>query len=279
MTKQMMFYERAVPVTRDRHGDLAVEVGADYGFARSANSVPLTAIEIPAAADEYAVVFAGPDDALLPVAVLGARPEENLYVTGEGRWRARYVPGFVRRYPFVFSTSGDGQVFTLCVDEEFRGCNRAGHGQRLFDAAGERTGYLTGVLKFLSDYEAEFRRTKELCRKLHDLGLLESAQTAVTLPSGEKLTLGGFKAISRDKLNNLPGDQLSELAKTGALELIYAHLRSLRNLGKLMDLVRRTAAGAKGAAAKRGNGAHRQDDGGPQEATQGSAGDNKLSLN
>ena len=34
----------------------------------------------------------------------------------EGNWVGKYVPAFVRRYPFVFS-SNDGENFTLCVDD------------------------------------------------------------------------------------------------------------------------------------------------------------------
>jgi hypothetical protein len=44
----------------------------------------------------------------------------------------------------------------------------------------------------------------------------------------------GFRAIDRDKLTALPGDKLSELAKSGELELIYLHLQSMRNIGEML---------------------------------------------
>ena len=42
-------------------------------------------------------------------------------------------------------------------------------------------------------------------------------------------------AISREKLKELPGDKLVELAKTDELELIYLHLQSMRNFTALRD--------------------------------------------
>ena len=45
MAKQLLIYERAVPVNPLQHGDLAVKSGADYGFAKQVNSVPLMAAE------------------------------------------------------------------------------------------------------------------------------------------------------------------------------------------------------------------------------------------
>ena len=69
----------------------------------------------------------------MPVAVLGVRDQENRYVTTEGRWEAKYIPAFIRRYPFVFSSGADNSKFTLCIDEDFTGCNQKGLGQQLFD--------------------------------------------------------------------------------------------------------------------------------------------------
>ena len=102
MTTQLLIYEKAVPVSPQRHGDWSVKAGADFGFARHVNSVPLMAAEFPAAAAEYPVVFTGTDN-VMPAILLGAREKENLFVAEDGSWDGRYVPAFVRRYPFVFA--------------------------------------------------------------------------------------------------------------------------------------------------------------------------------
>jgi len=240
VSKQLLFYEKAVPVSFQRHAGWSVKSGANYAFAKNTNSVPLTALEFPNAAQEYAIVFAGTGDVIIPVVILGVMDNQNLYVDDAGKWSAKYIPAFVRRYPFVFSTADSGANFTLCMDEDFPGCNQSGVGERLFDAEGERTQYLRTVLNFLSEYQAHFKRTQLFCGKLKELGLLEPMQAQFTLPSGRKSSLTGFLAINREKLRALPGDTLAELSKTGELELMYTHLQSMRNFAEMLN--RATAA-------------------------------------
>lgn len=234
MSTQLLIYERAVPVSNARHGRWSVEVGADYAFSRNVNSVPLMAAEFPSAATEYAIVFSGTAEAFVPAVILGMRTDENLYVAREsGGWKAKYVPAFVRRYPFVFSTSPDGKTFTLCIDEAFPGFNQEGRGARLFDDAGKPSEYVSRVLKFLEQYQVEFRRTQAFCARLKELALLEPMRAQASLQSGQKLSLTGFMAVSRDKLKALPAEKLAELAKTNELELIYLHLQSMRNFSAM----------------------------------------------
>lgn len=166
MTAQLLIYESAVPVTATRHGNWSLEGGTDYGFSKHVNSVPLMAVEFPSAASEYAIIFSGTKDAVIPAVILGMRGDENLYLTGDGGWQAKYVPAFVRRYPFVFSTSQDGNTFTLCVDESYPRFNQEARGERLFTDDQKPTPYVERVLKFLENYQAEFRRTQALCQKL-----------------------------------------------------------------------------------------------------------------
>jgi hypothetical protein len=233
MTTQLLIYKTAVPVSRARHGDWFVETRPDYGFSREINSVPLMAVEFPLAAAEYAIVFTGADNEVLPAVILGVRDNENLFLDAHSQWSGKYIPAFIRRYPFVFSRSADR--FLLCVDEEFPGVNREGRGQRLFAADGNPSPYLDGVLKFLQEYQAQFLRTQRFCARIKQLELLEPMQAQVTTEGGKRLSLGGFMAINRDKLKALPGDKLAELIKTDELELIYLHLQSMRNFERLRE--------------------------------------------
>jgi len=232
---QQLIYKTAVPVNSGRHGKSSVEVGADYSFARSVNSLPLMAVEFPQATPDYAIVFAGSSEAVMPAVILGARGNENLYLAKSGEWQAKYVPAFARRYPFIFSGSEDGKTFTLCIDEGFSGFNKEGRGQRLFTDDGKPTPYVDGVLKFLQEYRTQFLRTQAFCKKLIELKLLEPMQAQFTLGSGEKMSLSGFMVVDRKKLNSLPGDVLAEMAKTDQLELLYLHLQSMRNFASVKD--------------------------------------------
>ncbi|MDH5206640.1 MAG: SapC family protein, partial [Hylemonella sp.] len=96
MSAQLLIYETAVPVSSGRHAKAAIDVGQGYAFARKINSVPLMAVEFPQAANEYAVVFASSGESLVPVVILGARQNENLYLDAEDAWKATYIPAFIR---------------------------------------------------------------------------------------------------------------------------------------------------------------------------------------
>src|SRR3989442_5197537 len=187
------------------------------------------AAEFASAALEYAVVFGGTGDAVMPITVLGVRTNGNLYVTKEGGWQAKYIPAFVRRYPFVFFTGDEGKTFTLCIDEAFPGFNQGGRGERLFGDDGKRTPYVENVLKFLQQYQFEFQRTQAFCKKLKDLNLLAPMQAQINLGSGERMALRGVLVVDRALLKTLSAETLAALVRSDELELIYDHLVSMRN--------------------------------------------------
>lgn len=235
MSTQLLIYETAYPVSSRRHGKWSVEGGSSYAFCKQVNSVPLMGVEFPAAAGEYAIVFAGSEDSIMPVVILGMRGQENVYLDADGKWQARYIPAFIRRYPFVFSSNDTGKTLTLCIDEAFAGCNQEGRGERLFTDDGKATPYVDNVLQFLQNYQAQFQRTQAFCKKLKQLDLLEPMQANVTLPGGERLSLTGFMAVERKRLKALSGETLSELVRTDELELIYLHLESIRNFSSMRE--------------------------------------------
>ncbi len=61
--------------------------------------------------------------------MLGFRNDENLFVDENGKWDAKYIPAFVRRYPFVLAEAFEGskkaseQMLEVRIDETFPGLN------------------------------------------------------------------------------------------------------------------------------------------------------------
>lgn len=235
MAKQLLIYKSAVPISAAKHGNVSLEPHEGYAFSAGVNAVPLMAVEFPRASAEYAIVFTAEGDNVMPAVILGVRNEQNLYLSADAKWKADYIPAFIRRYPFVFSSSADAKTLTLCIDESHPGVNREGKGNSLFGDDGKPTPYVEKVLEFLKEYQLQFERTRQMCRRIKELDLLEPMQATVTTPNGEKLTLGGFLGISRDKLRKLSGDDLAKLAKTDELELLYLQLSSMRNFTDVKD--------------------------------------------
>jgi SapC len=235
MPRQLLFYEQAVAVSAARHADLSIETGAGYAFASHASAVPIMAVEFIAAASEYAIVFTAVGEEVVPAVVLGLKPDQNLFVGQDAKWQAKYVPAFIRRYPFVFSTSADRKTLTLCIDESYAGLNRSGKGQPLFDEQRKPSAYTQRVLKFLQNFQAHFERTRLFCQRLKDLGVLEPMAVRVPAAGGEQASVGGFLVASRKKLRELSSDKLAELARSDELELLHLHLHSLRNFADMKD--------------------------------------------
>lgn len=240
MTTSMLFYKNVAPINKKRHASWAITPSEGFGFTRGVNSVPITALEFPSASKEFAIVFAKSEEGVMPIVVLGVRNGENLFIDQTGKWLANYVPAFVRRYPFVFSTADDGNTLTLCLDEDYEGCSAEGHGERLFNDEGENTPYLDKVVEFLRDYQNNFRRTQAFGHKLEKLDLLEPMGAQFKTPDGQNGSLNGFFIVSREKLKKLSTEQLIDLVNTDELEVIYLHLNSLQNL---RDTIRRLPSG------------------------------------
>lgn len=242
MSGHFQMYKNAAAVNRQRHGGWSIEGIDDYSFCQYLNAAPLMAVEFLAAASEYPIVFAGTETELVPVAVLGIRGEENLFVTSQRHWDAKYIPAFIRRYPFMFMRDKDR--FILCIDEQFPGINQEGRGQKLFLEGGKVSPYVENVLKFVQDYQDQFALSQRLCLRLNELGLLEVVQAQIVVAGGRRLSLSGFQAVNREKLKALPVETLADLVKTDAMELIYLHMASMRNFDRLRERVEARDAAA-----------------------------------
>jgi len=240
ISTQLLFYKDVIAVSKERHATSSIDTTQDYSFASEINSVPLTATEFPFAARDHVIVFGGTETPM-PVVILGIQSGRNAFVAENGHWEGRYIPAFVRRYPFVFSADEQGSKFTLCVDKAFKGLNEDGRGEKLFDEQGENTSYLDKMLNFLQEYQLQFQNTQVFCQKLNELDLLESMQAHFSMPTGSQHSLTGFRVINRERLRALDGETLVDLAKTDVLELAYLHLQSLNNFSVIVE---RASAGS-----------------------------------
>jgi hypothetical protein len=235
LAKQLMFYEKVVPVDRARHARWSVRQESDgFGFARGAAAAPLMSAEFLPAATQYPIVFAKSDGGYSPVAMLGIETGCSLFVDEQGSWTGDYIPAFIRRYPFAFSASNDGSRYTLCIDESYSGCDPTGRtGEKLYSENDEPSPYLKSALEFARGFEVEHRRTREFCRLLAAHDLLEQMNAELVMPSGARRRLAGLHVVSRARLKKLEGEALADFFRRDALELIYFHHASLKNLEKL----------------------------------------------
>ena len=182
-----------------------------------------------------------------PVAVLGVRGQENLFVDAQGQWRAgAYIPAYVRRYPFIFMENEDRSQFTLCVDEGHLG----GRGPRQPVLRRSRRAHRPGaqLLEFCRDYQNQHAYTMEFARALAEADLLVENRADITLPDGQRLAMSGFKVIDEAKFNKLPDEEFLRWRANGWLPLVYYHLLSINTWPALINQLQPAAQAEEAAA-------------------------------
>lgn len=221
-------YKGLAPLNAQQHRALRIrDVG--YGFAAHLPAVPLTMEEFPVAARHMAVVFAT-QPPHLPLAILSAARESNLYVDATGRWRENtYIPAYLRRFPFLLvRVSPQNEELALCLDPSAPQFSET-EGEPLFDAEGKPTPMANRAFEFTRAVEAAFLRTREFVEGLTMLGLL--APAAIQFEHGGRaMRVDGFHAVQKEALMKLNGEQLVMLRDKGWLEPIHAHLFSVAAL-------------------------------------------------
>lgn len=231
-------YKDPVLLDRNEHRGKRISKLTDFSVAAEMNAMFVNVVEFAEAAKEYPVAFLPVPESsqdkpvVSPVVLLGLRDRENLYVN-EGKWDARYIPGYLRRYPLAYAKSGDERV-SVVIDQAWSGFNDA-EGELLVEPSGEAAPYLKQMMEFLDAFEREGGRTRAFCERLVQLDLLRGGTVDGQLPDGSPLRVEGFFAVDEQKLLGLPDADLLELVKSGAMGLIHAHMLSMSNVQRLFE--------------------------------------------
>lgn len=232
-----LFYQNPVALHPAAHGGAGLAEALDYGFARKTNAIPISLSEIPLAALSYPIAFTTEGGAR-PVAVVGLRDDENLFVGADGGWLAgAYVPAYVRRYPFILAEYGEGEGLgvQLCI-EDHPEILVQGAGQPLF-ADGEPSRLVKSAFDFCKSVRAADLATAPFVEALVACGVLEGRAATVQLPAGGDLKMAGFATIDEAKLRSLPDAAFLLLRRQGWMGAIYAQMHSALNWGRLGDML------------------------------------------
>jgi len=220
---------------------------------RSMNPIPVSYTEFPIASRDYPVIFISGDEgkSYAPMLVLGLAARQNLFVLWDDTWDRRvYLPAYVRRFPFcmtrVMVDGKEAPERVACVEK----IAINDKGENLFNDKGEALPEWQQREKLLFEFEADLGRTDEMCKLLAQHQLLEPFTMQATPNNGEPLQLTGMYRVSEEKLAQLDGAVMKDLAAKGVLGRIYAHLISLDNFRRLLD--RRAALANRAQQAKSG---------------------------
>ncbi|HHX82254.1 MAG TPA: SapC family protein [Pseudomonadaceae bacterium] len=229
----MLFYEKIVPLNRDQHRKLHLRPSESKArFSADTHYVPVAGTEFYQAARDYPLLFPK-DGGNGPIALLGMREGENLFLEEDGAWQEGvYIPAFIRRYPYILARGDESDSRTVCIDEDFPGFGES-EGKALFNEEGEPSEYLSGVIDFLNRYATDMQVTGDFLQKLESLDLLIERNLRVTDSKGRNFHLNEFRIINEERLMQLDDATLGELHRKGWLGWIHAHLVSLGNVNQL----------------------------------------------
>jgi hypothetical protein len=235
---------RAEPLDPARHAELRVIAGRDFDFVSRLHTIPLSAVEFMASARHYPIIFAGTGSAMQPVALVGLRPDENLFVRPGGGWsEGCYVPAILRRAPFVLlqDTKQGRDGVGLCLDVDSPLVSRT-EGAPLFKQ-GRPTEIVAKMARFAASYSKEQARTRQFIAALQQHDLLVERRMEITLGTGQKIVFSGFHVIDEERLRRLDDAAAVTFFRRGWTALCVAHFLSLGNMGRLHHLANRRAGG------------------------------------
>ena len=242
-------FEQIVPVALERHRHKKVRNTTQFDYAASFHIAYVTVHEFARAAATYPIVFLEdkPNDGFRPVVLMGLQPGENLFVGADGAWNASYIPAMIRRYPFALSKGTEENRFVVCVDEASTLLSDT-EGAPMFDDKGEPTQIIENVKRYLSELQQMDMLTQQFSRFLLSNNLLTPLNMRVNA-TAQARNITGCYVINEERLNAFSDALFLEVRAKGFLPAMYAHLMSLPQIERLVQLSKARTGAADATAA------------------------------
>lgn len=224
-------FQKAETIQAAAHRDLRFSRDQPYGFARGEMLVPLAASELHRVAREMPIVF--PNGQGVPQALVGLEPGRNLHVQSSGHWKGRYVPAYLKSYPFRLAEQGAAETgektFVVQIDRAAPHFDTL-NGEPLIDDQGGPAPLLKQAQNALTTLYRDTRRAEQQVAMLDEHGLLMAQHIIINRGSEQERALTGFRVVDDKALAALSDKALASLRDAGVLRMIYAHQLSLTNL-------------------------------------------------
>jgi hypothetical protein len=229
-----LFFRRVVGLAPEKHASLRLDRSSGFGYAATAQSVPIGLGEMEAVSQHYPILFAGGAQPTA-VALLGLREGENLFVLPDGSWRRdSYVPAYVRAFPFIFVEDEATKAVYVGIEAD-ADCLRPDAGTPLFED-GKPTAALNESVAFCSAFRDNLNAAAALGRALEAEGLLEEEEANITFTHGGASRVRGFRIIKPERLDRVSDETFLDWRRRGWLGPLYAHLHSMARWSRLIDL-------------------------------------------
>jgi len=226
-----------VPLDSKKHSNLFIKVDRSYSHVKQQNMVPLLASEFLQASTNFPIVFAKQEETgkFKSVALVGLQKGENL-VFANDKVHCNYIPVNVRRYPFAAGgNSEDDSNMILCIDENSALINDS-EGIEIFQEDGQPSAATKQMTQLLTDILAKDAATDVFIAFLVEHDLLQATEVSINMGEAGQQKINGIYKINEEELNELSDDAALTLYKRKYFAAIYAHLASLNQFERLLQL-------------------------------------------
>ncbi len=222
-------YKKARLLNKETDKELKISPLTNYKHAKKLHSIPIGMGEIGEASKHYPIFFMRDVQGVIPFVILGLKEGENKFISNTGEWKkGKYIPALIRAYPFVLSRQNDENAnLNVAIDDDYEGIDKK-DGNRIFDDESNPTDFGKQVINYLQELYSMLESTKKVAKLLDEVELLQQIDATVE-QNGQKFVLSGLLQVDVEKLNKLSDEMILKLAKSGILNLIYAHLNSKSN--------------------------------------------------
>ena len=221
------------------HHNLKVKPERGAVFGDNVNQALVFPNEFRDLQREYPILFRkNAEGAFQAVALLGLDRDENLYLDGD-RWDAHYIPAVQARGPFSIGLQRGGGASATETDAKIQidldnAAVNTEDGHALFLPQGGNAPYLEYIIAVLRTLHDGVGMATVFFDALDKLKLIEPITLEIKTSETRQYTVPEVYAISEEKFQSLPADELNKLHKSGLLAPCYWALASLDNIRQLV---------------------------------------------
>ncbi len=225
------------------HKDLKVITQYSARYGDNVGSVLTFPTEFGEVQKEYPILFQrnAATGTFQSVALLGLKPDENVFLDEFSGWKANYIPAVMERGPFLIgfqdqrADGGDERTPVVHVDMDSARVSYS-EGKAVFLEHGGMSPYLERVNRVLNHIYDGMAVSDAMFAAFNELNLIEPVTLDIELNEREQYQLNGNYTLNREKLAALSGSDLARLNAAGFLRCAFLVIESLGNIQHLIAL-------------------------------------------
>lgn len=217
------------------HADLRIARGHGAAYGDAVNQIALFLPEFEEAQRDYPILFLRDEHgSLQSVAILGLDRDENLFLQGDGRWGAGYVPAMARRGPFLIGfVSGEPVIHVDLDHPRVTQANGTG-GDPVFLPQGGQAPALERALDALRAIHVGNEAAQAMTSLFDEFGLVQPVALDVQVSDRHSYAFNDYLAITHEVIASLDGAALAKLNQAGLLMPAVFAASSLANINRLI---------------------------------------------